>query len=101
MQLQVSLVPNTAFTHNVAAKTLVAEISDLQLNKFDQLYDDACDVGFAMKNPRTGNITRWAMADEIRDPRENEVVGWYFVPTPESLAKNPTLRGYCMTLIND
>jgi hypothetical protein len=102
MQLQVSLVPNTAFTHNVQAKTLVAEISDLQLNKFDALYDDACDVGFAVRNSKTGNITRWALADEIRsNDADNEVMGWYFIPTPESLRRNPVMEGYCMTLIND
>jgi hypothetical protein len=55
-----------------------------------------------VRNSKTGNITRWALADEIRsNDADNEVMGWYFIPTPESLRRNPVMEGYCMTLIND
>jgi hypothetical protein len=77
----------------------VAEISDLQCN-FQPLYDDACDVGIALSNPRNGNVTRWAVSEEVRDA-ENELIGWYLVPTPESLRKNAELAGYVLTIYND
>jgi hypothetical protein len=102
MELQVEVVNSKAFTHHPATKRLVAEISDIQLGGFDRLYDDAADVGFALRNPKTGNVTRWSLADEVRTGgADNELLGWYFKPTPESLYKNPALAGYCMTLIND
>lgn len=88
-------------SHHAAMKLLVAEISDLGLYGFDRLYDDACDVGFALRNPRTGNVTRWAVATEVRDPRENELLGWMCVPCDESIRKNPELAGYSFNIIND
>ena len=102
MQLAVDLIPSKAFSHFPNSKRMVAEVSDLNgFDGFKPLYDDAIDVGFAIKNVKTGNITRWTVATEIRDPRENELHGWYLVPTPESLRRDPVLEGYCMTLIND
>lgn len=102
MQLTVDLIPSKAFSHFPASKRMVAEISDLNsFEGFKPLYDDAVDVGFAIKNAKSGNITRWAVADEIRDTRENELLGWYLVPTQEALRRNPVMEGYCMTLIND
>ena len=87
--------------HNAKAKLLLADISDLGLRRFERLYDDACDVGFALRNPETGNITRWSLLDEIRDPRENELLGWMLVPTFETLNKQPELRGYQFNIVND
>jgi hypothetical protein len=88
-------------SHDASKKLLIAEISDLGLHGFDRLYDDACDVGFALRNPRTGNVTRWALATEVRDPRENELLGWMCVPCSESIRKNPKLAGYSFNIIND
>jgi len=99
MQLAVPTVNSALFSHNARAKTLAAEISDLGCN-FRPLYDDACDVGIALSNPRTGNVTRWAVSEEVRDA-ERELIAWYLVPTPESLRKNAELAGYVMTLYND
>jgi hypothetical protein len=67
----------------------------------ERLYDDACDVGLALRNPRTGNVTRWHMLDEIRDPRENELLGWMLAPTHETLRKQPELQGYQLNIVND
>lgn len=88
-------------SHDAVKKLLIAEISDLGLHGFDRLYDDACDVGFALRNPRTGNTTRWVMVTEIRDTRENELLGWMCEPCSESVRKNPLLAGYSFNIIND
>ena len=102
MQLKVDLIPSSSFSHFPKTKRMVAEVSDLNgFEGFKELYDDAVDVGFALKNPKTGNVTRWHVVTEIRDPRENELHGWYLAPTPESLRTNPVLADYSMTLIND
>ena len=101
MQLNVTQVNSALFTHNPKAKTLVAELSDLMITKFFPLYDDAADVGFAIRNPKTGNVTRWAVSNEIRDNVENELLGYKLVPTPESVRAQPVMKGYTMTLLND
>lgn len=101
MQLNVVQVNSAPISHSARRKLLVAEISDLGNVGFQRLYDDACDVGFALRNPKTGNVTRWAVKEEIRDTRENELLGWMMVPTPESIRKQPELDGYQLNLVND
>jgi hypothetical protein len=101
MLLNVVQINSALFTHNPKAKTLVAELSDIQVKGFQPLYDDAADVGFAIRNPKTGNVTRWAVSNEIRDNVENELLGFKLVPTPESVRAQPVMQGYTMTLLND
>jgi hypothetical protein len=101
MQLQVTQYSSEGISHSAAAGLLIAEASDLQLRSLERLYDDACDVGLALRNPRTGNVTRWALHNEVRDPRENELLGWMLVPTPETVRKQPELQGYQLNIVND
>jgi hypothetical protein len=101
MLLDVVQLKSSLFNHFPKTKRLVAEISDTGIHFFQQLYDDAADVGFSVRNEKTGNVTRWSLSDEVRDRNENELIGWTFVPTPESLRANPTLKGYMLTLLND
>ena len=101
MLLNVVQVNSSLFNHYPKTKRMVAEISDIGLRSFQRLYDDAVDVGFALRNSRSGNVTRWSLLKEVRDPVENEIFAWEFVPAPESIRKNPTLQGYTLTLLND
>ena len=102
MQLAVDTFPSKTFSHFPTTKRMVAEVSDLNgFEGFKALYDDAADVGIALRNVKTGKVTRWCLVTEIRCPREGELHGWYLAPTPESLRTNPVLADYSMTLIND
>lgn len=102
MQLNVVQFNSAVFSHFPAAKALVAEISDLGAgNPFQRLYDDAADIGFALVNKKSGNVTRWTLSETLRDPIENEVSGWTLVPTPETLRFDPKTAGYTIRLIND
>jgi len=101
MLLNVVQVNSSLFNHFPKTKRLVSEISDICIKRFDRLYDDAADVGFALRNEKTGNVTRWSLSNEVRDPVENELIAWNFVPTPESVHAQPVLNGYTMTLLND
>lgn len=102
MQLNVVQFNSALFSHFPATKALVAEISDLGArNPFQPLYDDAADAGFALLNHKTGNVTRWSLSNTLRDPVENEVLGWNLVPTPETLRSNPETAGYTIRLLND
>jgi hypothetical protein len=100
MQLNVVQINSSLFSHFPSTKRLVAEASDIRALEFQYLYDDAIDVGIALVNAKTGNVTRWYVADTVRD-KENETLGWYLCPCTESVRKNPQLEGYCITLIND
>lgn len=103
MQLSLPQVDSDIFTHSSSQQRLVAEISDLRgIDVFSPLYDDACDAGFALRNPRTGNITRWALLQEVRDGTpDNEIQVWIFAPAPETVRKQPELKGYELHLLND
>jgi hypothetical protein len=102
MQLNPAIIDcNSAISHSRELKLMTAEISDLGLKSFDRLYDDAVDVGFALRNPKTGNVTRWALATEVRCNVENELLGWMFVPCSESIRNNPVLEGYSFNIVND
>lgn len=101
MQFELPTVSSESLSHSVARKLLVGEISTLNLRYFGQLYDDAADVGFALRNPKTNNVTRWSLQNEMRDPVENELTGWVFVPAPETLRKNPELTSYELHVLND
>ena len=101
MQLNVTQYSSEGISHNAHRSLLVCEASDLQLRSLERLYDDAADVGLALVNPLSGNVTRWALLTEVRDPRENELLGWMLAPTPETIRKQPELKGYQLNIIND
>ena len=101
MQLEVTQYSSESVSHSAHRSLLIAEASDLQLRSLERLYDDAADVGLALRNPRTGNVTRWSLLTEVRDPRENELLGWMLAPTPETIRKQPELQGYQLNIIND
>lgn len=97
-QLQVPILSTKEFSWTLP--TFVAEASSLGNFRPTRLYDDACDVGFALKSQWTGVETRWALSREIRDG-ENELQGWEFVPTSEALRKYPRFRTYKVVILND
>ena len=101
MLLNVVQINSSLFDHYPRSKSLVAEISSTGIKRFDRLYDDAADVGFAFRNEKTGSVTRWSLSREVRDEVENELVAWHFVPTPETLRDEPNTEGYKIVLLND
>jgi hypothetical protein len=101
MQLPVTEYSSEGISHSEKNALLVTEASDIGFRGLERLYDDACDVGIALRNPRSGNVTRWVLKEEVRDPRENEILGWMLVPTPESIRKQPELKDYQLNIAND
>lgn len=77
------------------------EISDLgPAFKFRRLYADACDVGFAIVNPKTGDRVTFAVYDTEVDG-EGAPTAWIATPTTESLLKHPAARQMTIKLFND
>lgn len=100
MLLATHTVKTNVFTHNRPAKKFIAEMSDLGNINFLPLYDDACDTGLAMVNPKTRNMTRWHVAETLRDD-DNDVTEWVLHPTAQTERFFPKLTGYRMIIFND
>lgn len=101
MELQVPQIDARIFTHVKEEKKLVAEHSTAGNVSFTRrLYDDACDVGIQVFNPKTGSVTRWYLAGEDKD-REGELQATNFRPCSESVRRNPEVEGYTIILFND
>jgi hypothetical protein len=79
---------------------LLVEASTVGFERFERLYDDACDEGVVMRSPRTGNDTRWYHTDTVRDA-DQDVVEWVFKPCSESVAKIPSIAFLTLRIIND
>jgi hypothetical protein len=92
------------FTHVPSTKSYVTEASDLgEFNIFQQIYDDACDVGFLVRNPGTNRIilvTLFKTNVEMNDD-DGEVTDWVFTPCERAVRDYPKLKNYKFVIYND
>jgi len=104
MQLNPIPIDARRFSRAPSSLMLVADHSDIcalrDFKGWDRLYDDACDVGIALRNPQTGVTTRWYMDDEKFD-REGDLEATVFKPCPETLRTQPQLAGWEVHIVND
>lgn len=89
------------FLINKADKVLAAEISTLQISNFKVLATGSEAVGLDVVSHVTGRTSQWEVINVIRDPVENETLGWYLKPTVAAVAQFPHLAGYSMVIDND
>jgi hypothetical protein len=100
--MKLNLVEHSSrqFTLSADRRTLIAEASDLDNLHLQQLYDDACDVGFAVKSEKTGKVVVFSMTSPFYND-EREIQGWHYVPTCESFRNVPGCQGMEATIFND
>jgi hypothetical protein len=98
MRLKLSCLSSNQFT--IHGKTLVAEMSYLQVNVFHPLYDDACDVGFDIQSIKTGRTITVTLNGSPEDGA-GDVVYWEFTPTAESIKQVPECRNVVVHIYND
>jgi hypothetical protein len=79
--------------------TLVAEASDLRYNAPHRIYDDACDVGIAIRSDRTGKLVRFYLSKI--DVANEDVAGWWFDPISEDARRVPGSSSVRVLIIND
>ena len=79
---------------------LVGEASDMGNRHLQPLYDDACDVGFAVKSTHTGQVVTYCQCGVSCDD-EGELAGWLYVPTPESCRRVPACAGTTAIIFDD
>lgn len=84
------------FTHNVADKKFIAEMSDLQ--GFESHIGPNC-LGLRLQSDKTGNISEWGVTG--KKVVDGELQWWDLVPTQGTLNKYPKLAGYTMIIFND
>jgi len=84
------------FTYLREKNLLVTEISDLPKGAIARLYPDACDVGLAVRSPRSGQVVTFAQARVLRHPsghvEEGDLIGWVFEPVGRIPAHIAALR---------
>jgi hypothetical protein len=100
MILSLPQIPMSKFHWDAESRVLSAEISDLNNPRFQRIYDDACDVGLAVRSDRTGETVSFYVAQEHKD-REGDVQSWVLEPIPEHIRKNPCLMPLRIRLWND
>lgn len=82
---------------------MTAELSDFgqtvsqRMPPYSQIYPDACDAGIKIRGKR-GEVVFYL---EETDMSGEDVAGWNFVPTPESLKQFPEAAKVRVLLIND
>jgi hypothetical protein len=105
MNLKLSATSIGKFTHvknSDGSKSFVTEVSDLgNFNIFQRFYDDACDVGFLVFNPATNVTISVVLSKELADYENNEVHGWEFTPSTDSVRLYPKLKNYKFVIYND
>lgn len=91
-------LPTSLFTYSKG--TFVAEASDLKgRNVEQQIYDDACDVGFCLRSP-TGNVVKFFLSKEHKDS-EGDITHWEFLPCAEDVRKRPIFAKMKVVIFND
>jgi hypothetical protein len=64
-----------------------------------QLFADSFDLGFGIESHRTGFIAYFTLHLQHRD-EDGDITKWVFVPTPQSVAKQPYLAGVEVHVFN-
>lgn len=82
------------FGHNCSFKSFSAEASDLGEYFFAQ---PSLTLVSDFNNEATFTLRRVVRTDDI----DNEIQCWEYTPTAESVAANPRLEGYSLTVFND
>jgi len=103
--MKLTLVEHSSnqFTYDKRKKLMVSEASDLDNRHLERLYDDACDVGFAVRSEQTGNVVVFVMTSPFHtgEGEDREIAGWHYVPTTESFRKHPECQGMEAKIFND
>ena len=103
MRLPVIEFSSLMFLYTDRDKTFTAEASDLDNRHLQRLYDDACDVGFAIRSIKTGHVVVYVMTSPIYhgEGEDREIGGWNYIVSSESARKYPECAGTKAIIFND
>ena len=100
MKFNVIEFPSDHFTYSKHSNCLTSEASDMGNRHLQPLYDDACDVGFAVKSSTSGEVVTFHMVKVMTDG-EGEVTGWEYELTAESARKHSECGRMTAVVFND
>ena len=88
-----------SFSHRLAT----ADVTDLVPSfRNHLLYDDAADVGFAMRSTKTGEVATFVLARPLTTGgNDNELFGWEYILISEDARRFPALSGLTVHILND
>lgn len=72
-----SKISSRLFDYNREAGVFTAEASELPRFKLSQIFDDACDEGFAMVSARTGSLAVFVLLNQDDDVN-GDILCWNF-----------------------
>ncbi len=100
-----SAIPGNQFTiiTTPAGRTMmIAEASTVGYHAPRQIYDDAADVGIAIRSHKSGKVMRFYLSSEDHDASGEDVAGWWFKMIPEDRRKlSAACREIEVLIIND
>ena len=97
MKRQIIAVSSDIFSYHPNTKCMIADASDLRgVNLNQQIFDDAVDVGFAIRSERTKKVEVFSLI-RINKDEEGEVVSWTYAPIDYNLSK----IGLKVIILND
>lgn len=86
------------FTWSKETRTLVSEVSSTP-QILRQLWEDSFDLGFGILSHRTGHTAYFTLQEQVKN-EDGDTVKWVFIPTLDSLRKQPGLSGVLVNVYN-
>lgn len=103
MQMIQPTFSSDIFQRSVFAKSLIVDMSELSDGgnrpPFGRIYNDSCDLGFAVVKRETGQVSDWYLDETHRE--DNDVVYWVLKPTLRTINMYRALRDYKIVVLND
>lgn len=98
MKYELLAFPSNLFTFQFGRFN--AEASDLGNRHLQPLYDDACDVGFAIQSSKTGKTVVYVLVHtEVN--ADDEICYWEYEPTYDSIRWIPECANTRAMIFND
>jgi hypothetical protein len=91
------------FAYDARTKVFTAESSELDQGGsqpvFEQVFDDACDIGLTMVSDRTGVEIRFYVSQWMM--QEGDIVCWVLRPRKQDQIRHPSVAHCTIKIFND
>ena len=99
MKFNLIAFPSDRFTYDKNTFTFTSEALDMDDRHLQRIYNDACDVGFAVKL-FTDEIVTFVLSKVVKD-KGGDITSWEYVLTEESIRQYPVYSSFKATVFND
>lgn len=92
--------PSSMFSWSEGGNMATCEASDMENRHLQRIYDDAMDVGFAIKSDKTGRVVKFFM-ESVETDTEGEITHWVYKACHEDVRVNPAAAFVNVWVFND